>query len=522
MRMKHRNVSQRCRHMAGGRKILSAAILAAILGVVGVTPALAQSSTSGTSPAGNAADQTPTIVTAEDVANLEPMSPGFTSMELAEATLEQLPVCLEYKITGITLRVIITPWFVYYFWTPHVEHYSPDLLAMSHAELNAMPWVEYNALFGEAYKQVSNVLFAKILSTLFGLPQTEIGGGRYLDKGWGKHQAVQFTESTIVGNPVAMFIDAFTFKGINLPQPADNSNQNTKRSNPSDEKQSGNKSGGNRGGRTPSVGGQSSGNGNGGPQVPTDTVKNWLSSWANGNTNWLPIFSQNLGYTQVMMMMANSPVVQSIKQLMQQIDAALSSINGKVGDSPFCPVNATPFEPYYLSGLDAYAWRLGYPVADPDKSLTILNPLSRDKIAPSSEEDFGKVLFNLPPELVKFLTPRWGHVYPREGALDQPDTSKHGAVVAERGRSLLAESKKPLNRIYRIPKYIMNGAAWSKMHPVQTICHRNIANTGADIEKHSRYAWTLWTSHDCDLFRHGIPIVTVPIGPIYVTPAIPE
>lgn len=113
--MKHRNVPQRCRHMAGGRKTLSAAILAAVLSVVGVAPALAQSSTSGTSPAGNAADQPPTIVTAEDVANLEPMSPGFTSMELAEATLEQLPVCLEYKITGITLRVIITPWFVYYF-----------------------------------------------------------------------------------------------------------------------------------------------------------------------------------------------------------------------------------------------------------------------------------------------------------------------------------------------------------------------------------------------------------------------
>ena len=91
--MKHSNVSQRCRHMAGGRKTLSAAILAAVLGVVGgMAPALAQSSTSGTSPAGNATDQPPTIVTAEDVADLEPMSPGFTSMELAEATLEQLPV----------------------------------------------------------------------------------------------------------------------------------------------------------------------------------------------------------------------------------------------------------------------------------------------------------------------------------------------------------------------------------------------------------------------------------------------
>ena len=441
--MKYCNAKKRSRHMTGGRKALSA-ILAILLGAGMGSSALAQQSRSP-GQAENATGQTSpaiaTAETAEDVANLEPMSPGFTSMELAEATLEQLPVCLEYKITGITLRVIITPWFVYYFWTPHVEHYSPDLLAMSHAELNAMPWVEYNALFGEAYKQVSNVLFAKILSTLFGLPETEIGGGRYLDKGWGKHQAVQFTESTIVGNPVAMFIDAFTFKGINLPQPADNSNQNTKRSNPSDEKQSGNKSGGNRGGRTPSVGGQSSGNGNSGPQVPTDTVKNWLSSCANGNTNWLPIFSQNLGYTQVMMMMmANSPVVQSIKQLMQQIDAALSSINGKVGDSPFCPVNATPFEPYYLSGLDAHAWRLGYPVADPDKSLTIMNPLSRDKIAPSSEEDFGKVLFNLPPELVKFLTPRWGHVYPREGALDQPDTTGQSSPNADvaclpRGRS---------------------------------------------------------------------------------------
>ena len=115
--MKYCNAKKCSRHMTGGRKALSA-ILAILLGAGMGSSALAQQSSSP-GQAGNATGQTSpaiaTAETAEDVANLEPISPGFTSMELAEATLEQLPVCLEYKITGITLRVIITPWFVYYF-----------------------------------------------------------------------------------------------------------------------------------------------------------------------------------------------------------------------------------------------------------------------------------------------------------------------------------------------------------------------------------------------------------------------
>ena len=484
--MSVRDVKRKNLPRTGRRQALSAAVLSTILfAASSVNPVLAQAGNTGTAPSGAAGathSETPAVATAEDVAALEPMEPGFTTIELAESTLEQLPMCLEYKITGITLRMVIRGWYVYFFWTPHVEHYSPDLLSMSHSELDAMPWLEFNLLLGKVYKQVSNIFFAKILTTLFKLPSTEIGGGRYLDKGWSKHQGVQFTESTVVGHPVAMLLAAFTYGDVVIPT-------NNRQS---------------------------------GGQVTEEGVQNWMTSWIDGNTAWPPLFSEILGYHQVMQLLSTSPVVQQVKQLMQQINAALASVGGRVGSSPFCPVNATPFEPYYLSGLDSYAWRLGYPMADPDKSLTIMNPFSGDKIAPSTETDVGKVLFNLPPEVVKFLKPRWGHTFPREGALDQPDTSKHGAVVAERSRSLLAESKKPMNRIYRIPAYAMNGAAWSKLHPKKTMCHRNIANTGADLEKHSRYAWTLWTSHDCDLERRGIPIVTVPIGPIYVTPAIPE
>ena len=415
---------------------------------------------------------------------------GFTTLELATATVAQVPSCLEYTIEGITLRMVIHWWGVSYFWTPHVSHYSPDLLEMSHRELQYFPYIEYRLLLAIPYYEFTRTVFSRLLATLLGFNvNVPMAGGYYLHDQFGKHQSVQFSDAMVIGHPVAMLIEAFTFKGVKLPE---------------------GKGGGKR------------------PQISQKDVNAWLESWVNGNTNWPPIFSEALGYQEVLAMLANSPVIQQIKQLMLQLDAALSAVGGKVGDSPFCPVNSTPFEPYYLSGGDVYPWRIGYPVADSEKSLTILNPLSRDVIGPTTKRDkqaetvIGKVLEKIAEALHELFRERWGHIYPREGSVDQRDSAKIGAVVAQRAVDLLAEKEKPTGRIYRIPRYRMRGVAWSKMYPVETSCQRNIANTGTEVDRpYDMYAWTVWTQHDCDLFRAGRAIAFVPLG-IPVTPPVPD
>ena len=485
------------------RKKLCVALLAALLGAVSLqsSPALAQSApapTAGRPPATAPVPTAPGTNGAtqgqqkqeDNGKNVLESAGGFTTLELATTTVAQLPSCLEYTIEGITLRMIIHPWGVTYFWTPHVSHYSPDLLAMSHRELQYFPYIEYRLLLAIPYYEFTRTVFSRLLATLLGFnTNVPMAGGHYLHDQFGKHQSVQFSDAMVIGHPVAMLIEAFTFKGINLPEA-------------------------NGGGQR--------------PQISQADVKAWLESWVTGDTNWPPVFSEALGYKQVLMMLANSPVIQQIKQLMQQIDAALSSINGKVGDSPICPVNSTPFEPYYLSGGDVYPWRIGYPVADSEKSLTILNPLSRDVIGPTTKRDkqaegvIAKVLEKIMEAVRELFRERWGHIYPREGSVDQRDSAKIGAVVAQRAVDLLAEKEKPTGRIYRIPRYRMRGVAWSKMYPVETSCHKNIANTGTEVDRpYDMYAWTVWTQHDCDLFPVGIPIAFVPLG-IAITPPVPE
>ena len=492
-------------HRTGRRgprcKRLCAALLAALLPAFTVSPLMAQQAAQApaSATAGNAATPPGTTGPANGAQNgqednggknvLESAG-GFTTLELATVTVAQLPACLDYTIEGLTLRMIIRRWGVYFVWTPHVSHYSPDLLEMSHRELQYFPYIEYRLLLAIPYYEFTRTVFSRLLATLLGFNvNVPMGGGHYLHDQFGKHQSVQFSDAMVIGHPVAMLIEAFTFEGVNLPP---------------------------------------SGGKNGRPQVSQEDVTAWLESWVNGKTDWPPIFSEVLGYQEVLAMLANSPVIQQVHQLMMQLNTALASVGGRVGKSPFCPVNSTPFEPYYLSGGDVYPWRIGYPVADSEKSLTILNPLSRDVIGPTTKRDreaetvIGKVLEKIAEALRELFRERWGHVYPREGSVDQRDSAKIGAVVAQRAVDLLAETEKPVGRIYRLPRYRMSGVAWSKMYPTQTWCHKNIANTGTEVDRpYDMYAWTVWTRHECDLYRRGFPVLYIPLG-IPITPPVPD
>lgn len=399
------------------------------------------------------------VAVAMALAFMQPARADFSSLDLGQTNLEQLTDCLEYTVHGLTLRMVIRKFRVYFYWTPNISHFSPDMLSMSHPELNDMPYTEYGRIFGPALKQVSNVGFAKMLGAATGLGgNLEIGGGRYQHKDWGKHQAVQFAENSVVGNPSAMIIEAFSWQGLNIPE-AEQS----------------------------------------GHEVSNEESSKYLADFAEGKAKWSENFNQAFQYNQVMQALSSSPVIEQIKTLVQQIDIAVSTLGGRVGNSPFCPVNQQAFQPFYFSGIDAYAWRLGYPITDPDKSSEVLNPFAQS-IGADKEV--------------------WGYLYPREGAVNHQEGAKVAAVVAARSADVLANGG--IGRIYKEPKYKMGKLAWSSVYPQASACHRQIPNTVSVTDAKEQYAWTLWTNHRCDLYRRGKAIAFIPLGPIHITPKIPD
>lgn len=85
-----------------------------------------------------------------------------------------------------------------------------------------------------------------------------------------------------------------------------------------------------------------------------------------------------------------------------------------------CESESVPFLPYFLSGLDGYAWRTGIP----------------DMFMPESLIPGLRHIGNWP-----FNT--WGRVYPREGWLVQSDDAKVGAVAAQRAIDVTLQPWQP-------------------------------------------------------------------------------
>lgn len=84
-----------------------------------------------------------------------------------------------------------------------------------------------------------------------------------------------------------------------------------------------------------------------------------------------------------------------------------------------CAPSSQPFLPYFLSTLDALAWRSGVPEMFYPESLTPgLREVSKDG-------------------------DKWGNVYPRAGALSQTHDYKAGAVIAQRTADLVTRSGQP-------------------------------------------------------------------------------
>lgn len=435
-----------------------------------------------------------------------PAHAGFSTAELVSTTISQIPDCLDYRILGLSLRVIWTPYGPYYFWTLHVGHTVPAMVDQSHPYLDEMPWEDYSRLLGSAYRSASEAI---VHVGFLGLANdVEIGAGRYKHHKFGRHYAPQHYESAVIGHP-AMIIFQRTGGG----------------------EKSGGSSGGNGGGSNaspgkqkqqeppnptnsryfkgtgniPSPGGNNGGNagsGNGQQQPPPGA--GFLNRWQNkggGQGQFTAEEKQSMGYDQTMSQIDGADYT-NYDYTNDTVASAVDGYDVSTGGRYFCTLPYTPFWPYYLSGLDSILWRHGWPLTDVHR---IWNPLwPGPRIAPSK----GTLL----PE-------GWGHLYPRYGTVDHVDDAKASAVIARRSLDILADPQ--IGRVYW-PTTAPSGVAWSKVYPEDVTCHKNIAHTGTKRIESRQYAWTSWFYATCDLDERGQLVLRIPLGPIQVTPAIPE
>lgn len=440
------------------------------------------------------------------------------TVELLSRAITNLPSCIEYCINAVVLKVRWKMGRPKFFWTLNVSHNSPNWLTMTHPELDKTPYTEFNVVFGKFYKQTSELFFKEPVSSIAGVNAAEIGGGRYQHKGWGKHQSVQFSEATVIGHPGSMILPMFDQNGLKpASKPGRKGEPEPCRTHGCLEDQ-----GTNIGIGIRNDGGSSSGLSD---EEKAKLGSSYLTRWLRGNgaindPGLLRIFS----YKEIHDYIANSPLGSFFKKLGTSIRLAAKPYGGKI-ERIFCPSEAAPFIPYYLSGYDAYAWRLGYPIADSNYSLTIANPLSKDKLG-TKVKPIVKVADKVieMPKVYEY----WGNVFPRDGTVKTQNSAKMGAIVGYRANHILSDKKGTVGRIYRRPHENTVGV-WAKDVPpintttpgqTESACHSNIANTGIFQQANATYAFTSWPKYHCDLAR-GSRIASIPLKTC-LTPSVPE
>lgn len=414
-----------------------------------------------------------------------PSDAGFDTSYLVETTIDQIPDCLDYRILGLSYRVIWTPYGPYYFWTLHVGHTIPAMVNQAHPYLAKMPWEDLSNLLGSSYESSSE---SAINSAFSGISGVKPGAGRYRHHKFGDNYAPQHYESALAGHPAMIIFQKSTKGG-----------------------QSGGGSGSGSGstnsqyfqgtGNVPSQGqgGGSSGGGSG------NAGSSFMTTWQKGNSSshgqYTTEQKEELNYDQTMSQIDSSDYTR-YDETTSQVGSAVDDFEVSTGNSYYCTLPYTPFWPYYLSGLDGAMWRKGYPSVD---AHLIVNPLKPGPIIGPSK--------SLLPEI-------WGHLYPRYGTVNHVDDAKASAVIASRGVSIFMDPQ--IGRIYW-PAERPNGVAWSKVYPESTSCHKLVGNTGSKRDDAREYAWTNWFYARCDLDKRGMLVFRILFPePIQVTDEIPD
>lgn len=157
-----------------------------------------------------------------------------------------------------------------------------------------------------------------------------------------------------------------------------------------------------------------------------------------------------------------------------------------------CSGSATAFQPYFISTLDALAWRTGLPES-----------LYPEALIPGQRE-------------VKQTGDLWGNVFPRAGTLSQTHDYKVGAVIAQRVADIVTRAGQPHVYLpltashspgYWPPESVQEGKTnnhkWQMLAPkLDSSCaifpDRSTLDTYSDkLAADGGYAWALWRPYSC-------------------------
>lgn len=401
--------------------------------------------------------------------------------------------CGGYCIIGfcahLKLGFSLTRGFYYYtIISPRIRSTLPELLIMSFDEVGDQPFKEWRDTFG------------KVIATANGPASSIIGitdglqGGRPDPIRQGQHQTVSFKEVDIIGHPLALLPELVNDQGAStsdqnykLPNYASTAYASTTLDNNTQESLSKSGFGFSPGSfKWPSL----------------DSVTDSIKQKVNAAIQSMQVIDQ---------LNSVKSATQTVKNIKKTVNVALEAAEVSVRSSGwlnftrprfraprlFCDATTKPFQPYYISFLDAFWWRSGYPITDgpisgTDKSKVIINPLSTDTLQKVSS----------PLDVMKKEI--WGHLYPRDGSINQSHDAKTGSVIAWRGLDVLRTAVRSGHRV-GVPLKDNTPGKWQLIFPEVKSCRNDpYYPQGADLSIDSLkpsgyggYAWNYYKTSTC-------------------------
>ncbi|MCF6231116.1 MAG: TraU family protein [Gammaproteobacteria bacterium] len=474
------------------------------------------------------ADFIPELPTSLDEIGADQETGGFSSVDIVTSGLDAFSDCVDYCITGLSIRLYIgLPIKIYL--SPLIEHNTADFVVQSYSDLGGGenddrygdPWKEWGSVVGKASLAITKPA-AKLMGSDEGL-----GGGKTRVAAYSKHQNLDFKEADVIGSPYILLTILLDKEGEIKKKEAGCEVNGCLEKEP----------------------------GAIGEALQAEIADN-ESTVSEGEPGWYEKSPEELAsdakddlvnkvgtYTQKMQTCRNSlrcvldtlggdtfsrifsmmdaaesviesvrkiqDVTEKIKTIVDAFSAIAAPIQGEFRmERILCESQYQPFMPYYLSGLDAAFWRsglIGIPPVDPHMTSTILNPFSGDRIGTDTQ--------------------LWGHIYPRSGFVDNPHDAKSGAVAAVRAMNIVSEMDRTRMR-WLETGFDTENAQWQMIYPLESSqCHADIAKTtdGTNIVgdfmypgEERRYAWNYWRKYKCDTNEKGSRLIKISLPEICI------
>lgn len=302
-----------------------------------------------------------------------PHAGEFTSADLLSASFDR--ECLDYCIIGLCFWLTCGLTGCSVVTTPKVKHRWPDLVVQANAQPGDMAWTELRETLGTAsYTGASALTMA-----LAGAPA---GGGDLVTDTAQRSDGVRYHDTSVIGSPMALITRSAVSAAELRTTLTALANQEE----------------GYLSGITPPS-----------PTAVAAAVSPEIATALNAASSVADIANTVNSFVTTLEGL----------QTLSELGSAGIGFGFDIG-SAFCPSQARPFLPYYLSELDVIGWRMGIP----------------DRFAPESLIPGATAIGNWPLNT-------WGSVYPRTGFVTQTDPTKAAAVAAQRAIDITTSPAAP-------------------------------------------------------------------------------